>query len=289
MKKIESCVGDATFVSEIDESKWGISKKWADTTHFHVDSELHIILKGDALIEIDGEEVNVSEGDICLLAPHSSHYPKSNSDTLEKINFYFSIAKNYRAEKNFQSFSEYTLYSNIFKSVKKYFIINNTQLASIAQKLVSEKYSMQNEHIFSAHLALFYITLASCIREHLIPESRPLIRESAEGERLFNRRKIVEEFFQKRYDEDVGIDDLAKELCLSSPHTHRIVKHVFNDGFKKTLMKQRIDHACMLIKQGGLTLNNIAYRCGYTSYNGFLAAFKIYTGKTPKEYEKSVR
>ena len=73
------------------------------------------------------------------------------------------------------------------------------------------------------------------------------------------------------------------------PHTHRVVKKVFNGGYKKTLMKQRIEHACMLIKQQTFTLSEIAYRCGYISYNGFLAAFKGYTGKTPKEYEKSIR
>ena len=33
-------------------------------------------------------------------------------------------------------------------------------------------------------------------------------------------------------------------------------------------------------------VSEIAYLCGYTSYNGFLSAFKSYTGKT---YEKSLR
>jgi len=42
----------------------------------------------------------------------------------------------------------------------------------------------------------------------------------------------------------------------------------------------------MLIKQHDLPLADIAYRCGYTSYNGFLSAFKNYTGITPKEYMK---
>jgi AraC-like DNA-binding protein len=54
-------------------------------------------------------------------------------------------------------------------------------------------------------------------------------------------------------------------------------------------MKQRIEHACMLIKQNELPLAEIAFLCGYTSYNGFLSAFKGYTGKAPKEYEKSIR
>ena len=98
-----------------------------------------------------------------------------------------------------------------------------------------------------------------------------------------------EEFFQKRYNEQISIEDLAKDLCLSIPQTHRVVKKIFNVGFKKTLMKQRMAHACMLIKSGNVKINDLAELCGYDSYNGFLSAFKSHTGKTPKEYEKLFR
>ena len=287
--KLESYVGDVTFISEIDDRKWEVSRKWADTTHFHVNSEIHIILSGNAVIEIDGEDVEVFEGDICVLAPGTSHYPKRYSEDLEKTNFYFSLSKKYLGEKIKRNFSEYLYYGNIFKSLKSYFIFNDKELVSVIKKLLTDGYSQQTEHIFSIQLALFYITVASHIKDRMLPENDQHIGLNAENENLFRQRIIVEEFFQKRYNEEVGIDDLAKALCLSASHTNRIVKRVFNEGFKKTLMKQRIDHACMLIKQKELTLNEIAYQCGYTSYNGFLAAFKSHVGKTPKEYEKSVR
>lgn len=287
MTKLESALGDALFVSHIDFQKFKPSQKWMDTTHFHVDCEVHIILSGEALIEIDGKDVPMHAGDICLLAPQSSHYPKLCSDTLEKTNFSFSLMQNYQHGRNGKSFSEYVYYGNIFKSVKEYFIINDTELLSIIKKLLTEDFSSENEHIFCALLSVFFITLAKRIKERRFSEKEQTIRGVSESENSFKQRKTVEEFFQKRYNEEVSIEDLAKELCLSVPHTHRIVKKVFDEGFKKTLMKQRIEHACMLIKQHDLTLSEIAYRCGYTSYNGFLSAFKSHMGKTPKEYEKS--
>ena len=103
------------------------------------------------------------------------------------------------------------------------------------------------------------------------------------------QRKIVENFFQLHYAEQVSINDLAKELCLSIPQTHRTVKKVFGVGFKKTLLRQRMEHALMLIKQAKNSINEIAFLCGYTSYNGFLAAFRAHFGKTPKEYQKHIR
>lgn len=289
MIKLESHLGDAVFVTSIETENLKISNKWADTTHFHVDSELHILLSGNAVIEIDGDDVEVGAGDVCVLAPGSSHYPKCYSNTLEKTNFYIILTRDYNDPRGGKHFSEYAYYSRILRSFNKYFIINDSELVSIVKKILAEELNSQNEHVVSAYLSIFYITLASRMKEQLLLDIDEPVRQSAEGENLFRQRRIVEEFFQKRYNEEVGIEDLARELCLSASHTHRIVKRVFNEGFKQTLMKQRIEHACMLIKQKELTLTEIAYSCGYTSYNGFLSAFKSHVGKSPKEFEKSVR
>jgi len=287
--KLETTLGDALFTVDIDFQKWSPAKHWQDTTHFHADSEIHFILNGNALIEIDGKDVQLSSGDICLLSPRSSHYPKNSSDTLEKTNFSFRLTQNFNYNHSEKKFSEYVYYSNIFKSVTEYFVSHDKELLSIVQKLITEQFSPENEHVFKALLAVFFINFARRIKEHHLPYKEQTIRSASESENSFGQRKTVEEFFQERYPEEISIEDLAEELCLSVPQTHRIVKKFFDGGFKKTLIKQRIEHACMLIKQGNLTLNEIAYRCGYTSYNGFLSAFKNYMGKTPKEYEKTVR
>ena len=285
MTKFEVCLGDCIFLTEINIQGVAPATKWQDTTHFHVDNEIHIILNGSALIEINGKDVEVKNGDICLLAPGSSHYPKTYSEPFEKINFSFSLLKNHSTKS--KSFSEYTYYSNIFGSVREHFVSHDLQILAIVERLFTEKFSIQNEHIYKTMLSLFFITLAKRIKEHHPLYGQSAVERLSESENSFIQRKMVEKFFQTRYHEEVSIEDLAKELCLSVSHTHRIVKKVFNEGFKKTLVKQRMEHACMLIKQGSFSLNEIAYLCGYTSYNGFLSAFKGYMGKTPKEYEKS--
>lgn len=285
MTKLEVCLGDCIFLTGIDFQSTAPATKWQDTTHFHVDNEIHIILNGSALVEINGKEVEMKTGDVCMLAPRSSHYPKTYSEPFEKINFSFRIVQN-NGNKS-KSFSEYEYYSNIFGSVSEHFIINDLQISDIAKRLFWKEFSARNEHIYKVMFSLFFISLAKRIKE-----SQPLYRQSvinsiSESENSFVQRKTVEEFFQTRYNEEISIEDLANELCLSVSHTHRIVKKVFNEGFKKTLTKQRMEHACMLIKQGDLPLNEIAFLCGYTSYNGFLSAFKGYMGKKPKEYGKA--
>ena len=287
--KLETTLGDALFTVEINFHESWPTRKWADTPHFHIDNEIHILLDGSAVLEIGGKDVPINTGDICLLAPRSTHYPISYSDTLKKANLWFGLAQNDSDIKGAKTFSEYAYYNNLFNLVNQYVIIKDAGLVAIIQKLVEEQFSVTNEHVYEALLAVFFMTLAKRIKEHVLPDEEQNIRIATECENDFRQRETVEVFFQKRFNEEIGIADLAKELCLSIPQSHRVVKKVFVDGFKKTLMKQRIEHACMLIKQRNLPLTEIACRCGYTSYNGFLSAFKSYMGKTPKEYEKSLR
>ena len=289
MANLETALGDALLSVDINFQESWPAKKWADTPHFHIDNEIHVLLDGSAILEIGGKDVKINAGDICLLTPRSSHYPKDCSDTLEKVNLWFRLTQNDNDTRKKKSFSEYAYYNNILKSINQYCIIKDDELLAIVRKLLVEQFSVANEHIYQTLLAVFFVMLAKRIKEHTLPYEEQTIRVTSESENSFKQRGTVEVFFQKRFHEEIGIEDLAKELCLSIPQSYRIVKKVFDAGFKKTLIKQRIEHACMLIKQRDLPLAEIACRCGYTSYNGFLSAFKSYTGKTPKEYEKTIR
>ncbi len=289
MHEIKVVFGDAIFLIINDASELKCIKEWKDTTHFHADFETHIVFDGNATVEIDGEDVVASSGDICLLAPSLSHYPKSYSADLEKTNFSFRLLRNYGYYPTEKRFSEYAYYDSIFKSVKSYTLFNEPKLIEIIKEIIALEKCEQNEHVIETLFATFFITISQGVKRANNFTTSVVFSESYENENDIKKRKIVEGFFQNRYSEQIGIQDLANELCLSIPQTHRIVKKIFNVGFKKILTKQRITHASILIKNGGIKINEIAVSCGYDSYNGFLSAFKSYTGKTPKEYEKSLK
>jgi AraC-like DNA-binding protein len=289
MKGFKITLGDAVFtIAEANELLKRTSK-WETTSHFHADNEIHIILNGSATVEIGGENVVLTKGDVCVLAPNFSHYPKESSIDLEKTVFSFRLNKTYNNFNENKSFSEHSFYDGILRSIYKYAIVKEKNLISIIEEILSIEKNEQNNHVIEIAFATFFISLCKKIKEINKLYNLQMNNTSFESESAFKQRKIVEEFFQKRYNEQIGIEDLAKELCLSIPQTHRIVKKIFSVGFKKTLMKQRIEHALMLIKHGKEKIADVALLCGYDSYNGFLSAFKSYTGKAPKEYEKSFR
>ena len=288
MFEVKVALGDAIFIATINSEQLKATYHWESKSHFHAEYELHVILEGKSAIEIDGKEFEIGDKEICLIAPKTSHYPKVLSNDLKKVSFPFSLTRNYNYYRDGKVFSEFAHYDNIFKCVKDYALIKNTELFKVIKEIIGQEVNEQNEHVLQTAFASFFIKLAKELKGKYALTDTQIIHDAFENENSLKQRRIVERFFQTRYSEQVGIEDLAKELCLSIPQTHRIIKKIFGVGFKKTLTKQRIALACMLIKKKENNLSEIAYQCGYTSYNGFLSAFKECMGKSPKEYEKTV-
>ena len=108
MKGFKITLGDAVFAITEDNELLKRTSKWETTSHFHADNEIHIILSGSATVEIDGEDVLLNQGEICVLAPNFSHYPKESSIDLTKTVFSFRLNKTYNNFNENKSFSEHS-------------------------------------------------------------------------------------------------------------------------------------------------------------------------------------
>ena len=89
------------------------------------------------------------------------------------------------------------------------------------------------------------------------------------------REFIIYEFFENRYNEDVTVFDLARELNLSEKQTSRLVEMYIGVGFSKALTNYRLNAAKQLLTSDkSLTMSTVAELVGYRSYSGFWKAFK---------------
>lgn len=90
-----------------------------------------------------------------------------------------------------------------------------------------------------------------------------------------NREFIIHEFFENRYNQDVTVLDLAKELNLSKKQTSRLVERYIGAGFSAALTSYRLNAAKQLLTSDkSLTMSDAAELVGYRSYSGFWKAFK---------------
>jgi len=94
------------------------------------------------------------------------------------------------------------------------------------------------------------------------------------------------QYIDDHYAEDISLEDVAKEVNLSSYYFSRFYKDVTGVGFSDRLVNVRIDWAKEYLKKEELSIKDVSYMVGYMEPNYFSKIFKKATGLTASEYKK---
>ena len=93
-------------------------------------------------------------------------------------------------------------------------------------------------------------------------------------------------FMATNFNRTIGVADLARVSGLSRRGFHRAFQKHTGLIPGQELRRLRVQHAKRLLVEGDLSLNDIAYQCGYRSANTFWVAFREVTGLAPKKYQR---
>lgn len=103
------------------------------------------------------------------------------------------------------------------------------------------------------------------------------------------RAAQVQRFFSRRYQEDVGLEDLARELHLSTSRTSHLVIELLGDSFQNLLRRTRVESAQAFLEASDMRVHEIAAAVGMTDPYYFSRVFREVTGVSPREYRQHVR
>lgn len=82
------------------------------------------------------------------------------------------------------------------------------------------------------------------------------------------------------------VEDLCKQMQLSSSTLYRKVKEAFHESPNRLITVFRMECALELLKEESLNISQIAYTCGFSSATYFTRVFKQFYGVTPGQYRK---
>jgi two-component system response regulator YesN len=100
-------------------------------------------------------------------------------------------------------------------------------------------------------------------------------------------RNIIEqikEIIHKKYNENITISDIAKEVYLSTTYLCMVFKQETGDTVNEYITEVRIEKAKELLKNPQNKLYDICYSIGYIEPGYFSKIFKKHTGLSPTEY-----
>lgn len=112
-----------------------------------------------------------------------------------------------------------------------------------------------------------------------------LLDETKNGsERSDGKMNAAIKYLGDNYTKEISISELAASFNMSEAYFRRLFLKQFGMSPLRYLTNLRISHACDLLRDTALSIENICYECGYRDPGYFCRMFKKTLGLTPTEY-----
>ena len=151
-------------------------------------------------------------------------------------------------------------------------------LSQIVKTMYQEKYSSNpyRERTLSLYFELLCIKISEKIRYAGEMQSSPnYLKLSAVRTGIYNHPERSKQ-----------IKDLAKSAMMSESYFMHLYKKFFGVSVVSDIINARIEHGKFLLSATDMTVNAVAYECGYKNDVQFMRQFKTSVGMTPSEYRK---
>ena len=93
-------------------------------------------------------------------------------------------------------------------------------------------------------------------------------------------------YMEENYNQEIGLEDVAKQVYLSTCYFSRLFKQVKGWSFTEYLTHVRMEEARKLLVNTSYSVAEIAMRVGFRDARYFSQVFKKHVGKTPGTYRR---
>ncbi|MEK4324596.1 AraC family transcriptional regulator [Paenibacillus sp. FSL R7-0297] len=268
--------------------RWKISDIKSEHLHFHNHLEIGICYSDSGIMEIKGESVPFTAGDVTFLPRYLPHTTYSSPGEASLWSYLF--------------FSPEDLFQHSFKSAYSNFEPNLWAVQGMNCILNKDKHPM-------------VYTLATSIVEELL-QQKPYYQESAYGMLLSLYIELLRihstnealtdqeaghnlkgdfvispalEYITRNYMLPMTIDFLADLCHLSTTHFRRKFHEMMGTAPLDFLSSTRIEEACKQLKSTEDSILEISEKVGFHSISSFNRCFSKLMGTSPKEWRKSAQ
>ena len=254
--------------------------------HYHPEIELHYLIKGEGVRFIGDNISSFRGGEMVLLGSNLPHTLKCEN-TLESQNYVEAMVVHFHPEclgKEFLDISETQGINRIIGMAKNGLIIEGQSKKKIRDLLLEMKASEGLIKIITL-LRIFQVLLEGD-DYHPISNSVGFSKLNKLDEERVD--KIVSYTFN-HFKAKISIEDVANLSNLSVTSFCRYFKMITNKSYFDFLTEVRLNHACRLILDSKMTMENIAVDSGFDNTSNFYRHFKISKNCTPKQYKNQFR
>ncbi len=97
------------------------------------------------------------------------------------------------------------------------------------------------------------------------------------------------DYIRKHIDENITLDDLCDEVCLSKDYFIRLFKQETACTPLQYINRRKIEKAQLILATDNIPIKNIAMALSFEDCSYFNRMFKKFTGMSPQAYRKSIQ
>ncbi|MFS0726377.1 response regulator transcription factor [Paenibacillus sp. 1P07SE] len=160
----------------------------------------------------------------------------------------------------------------------------NAVLSAVASNNRHLKDAVEKHSNFLERLSL--MESMQSMKTHM-QQALSMMMDELEASPVDRHIEIVNEvcdIIQNKYGQVISIDMLAELVFLSPNYLRTIFKEVTGKTLIEYMTQVRMDHACLMLKETNIRVQEIAKRVGYESPSYFGSVFFKRTGLTPNQY-----
>ena len=275
------------FSNTLKNQNMAIVKESRYTTippHFHRDMELNYIYSGSCDFLINGQEIHMDEGDLCILdsnVVHSATSIKKENDIVInfvfKKNFFNSVFLSRLSNKGIVTNFLYGAISSTQKH-DRYLIFHtyhNERFKLLIQFILTEYFfpSTHDKELIDVYASAMFIELLNCEYK----------TQYKKNKKEYDKVLPIMDYIQRNYKE-CTLESVADIFCYSPNYLSSLLKKLTGKTFAELKLEQQIIEIAFLLRNSNMTINQCIEKVGGTNYNYFYKKFKETYGITPKQY-----
>ena len=240
--------------------------------HTHEHWEIFVVMQGEIMHTINGQEKLCKRGDAWLIRPNDLHalrFSSAASQNYQNINFIFSSQF---AEQLLRPHRNTDELINTQKPLS--FSINESDLNSIYDKCLYTQNLPKEQYEASAKLLVAQLMLLFLEQDTVFDLRYPV---------WFNNFLI---YVSTPSNFDLSLKELSKATPYSYSRLAVLFKEYTGITFVNYVTEKKLTYAKQLLRTTSMTTLQICEKVGYTSLSAFNHLFKKTFSMTPSEYRK---
>lgn len=255
--------------------------------HYHQELELIYFKKGKGTQYIGDKISTFKSGDIVLVGANLPHYWRFDKEYFEEGTetadvYVIHFTGNFLSDK-FLNANECTNYKRLITNSHRGLEIKTDKNIDIIKLIEKTESSIGSNRLLNFLEALFLIA-------DNVNQLQPITSMGFEYQFIheeLDQLQAVYNYTFNNFKKQISLAEIASVANVSPNTFCRFFKARSKKNYTNFINEIRIAHACKLLMENKLRINEVCYESGFNNFTSFHKCFKTLKGMSPLQYQKT--